>query len=510
MNRPVALIVLDGWGLAPAGPGNAVDLANTPNFDEYWRTAPHTELRASGRAVGLPEGQIGNSEVGHMNLGAGRVAMQSLTYIQDLIESGDFAANEVWNDTFDAAGNGAVHIMGLVSGGGVHSDMDHLFALLELAKQRGDAPVYVHAFTDGRDTPPQSGRAFLAELQDKIDALDHDIRIASVSGRYWAMDRDERWDRTKRAHDAVVCGQGEYNAESAQEAIDAAYARGETDEFIAPTPIVDREGPIGEIRNGDAVLFFNFRADRARQLTYALLGGPDFSSFERCGQPRIHYASAMQYDETLDAPYAFTLPTVSESLADVLADAGLTQHHTAETEKYAHVTYFFNAKREEAHTGETRTLVPSPKIATYDLQPEMSAPKLTAEAVARLRDHDDAFFLLNYANPDMVGHTGDLNAAIEACEAVDHGLGQLLEAVLAKGGAAIVLADHGNAEMMIDTDGGPHTAHTTNPVPCIVVGAGQLDLRTGGVLGDVAPTVLELLGLDAPPEMTGTSLIVRR
>ena len=508
MTRPVALIVLDGWGLAPAGPGNAVDLADTPNFDRFWSSSPRTELRASGRAVGLPEGQIGNSEVGHMNLGAGRVVMQSLTYIQDQIETGAFFANEVLNATFEAAGDGAIHILGLVSRGGVHSDLDHLVALLELAKRRGDAPVFVHAFTDGRDTPPQSGKGFLGELQDAIDALDHDVRIASVSGRYYAMDRDQRWDRTKRAYDAVVCGRAEHTAPDARTAIQAAYDRGETDEFIAPTVVVDGDAPIGEVRNGDAVVFFNFRADRARQLTYALVGGPAFDAFERCRQPQVHYASMMQYDEDLDAPFAFALPKLAMPLGEVLERAGLQQYHTAETEKYAHVTYFFNAKREAPYDGEARTLVPSPKIATYDLQPEMSAPELTERALERLESDDDDFILLNYANPDMVGHTGDLNAAIRACEAVDEGLGALLDAILAKGGAAIVLADHGNAEVMIADEGGPHTAHTTNPVPCLVVGAGDLTLRTGGVLGDVAPTVLELLGVAAPPEMTGTSLIV--
>ena len=508
MKRPVALIVLDGWGLAPDGPGNAVALADTPHFDRLWKDAPHTELRASGRAVGLPEGQIGNSEVGHMNLGAGRVVMQSLTYIQDQIETGEFFRNEVLHDTLNAADH-AVHIMGLVSRGGVHSDLEHLVALLELTKRRDDGPVYVHAFTDGRDTPPQSGRGYMQELQDAIDAMDHDIRIASVTGRYFAMDRDERWDRTEKAYDAVVCGKAEHTARGGVEAIEAAYERDETDEFIAPTVVVDDDGPVGPMRDGDAVLFFNFRADRARQLTYALLGAKNFDGFERCAAPGVRYASLIQYDAALDAPYAFALPSVSKALAAVLEEAGRTQYHTAETEKYAHVTYFFNAKVEDAHEGETRELVPSPKVATYDLQPEMSAAELTAKTLARIQAHDDDFILINYANPDMVGHTGDLQAAIAACEAVDDGLAKLIDALQDKGGAAIILADHGNAEMMIDADGGPHTAHTTNPVPCIVIGAGEVRLRTGSVLGDVAPTVLELLGVDAPEEMTGMSLIVR-
>ena len=508
MKRPVALIVLDGWGIAPEGPGNAVTLADTPHFDRLWKEAPHAELRASGRAVGLPEGQLGNSEVGHMNLGAGRVVMQSLTYIQDQIETGEFFRNEVLEETLDAA-EGAIHIMGLASRGGVHSDLEHLVALLELTKRRGVAPVYVHAFTDGRDTPPRSGRGYMQELQDAIDAMDHDIRIASVTGRYFAMDRDERWDRTQKAYDAVVCSKADHSAHGAVEAIEAAYARDETDEFIAPTLITDEDEPVGPIRDGDAVLFFNFRADRARQLTYALLGAKGFDGFERCAAPAVRYASLMQYDSALDAPFAFSLPPVSKALAEVLEEAGKKQYHAAETEKYAHVTYFFNAKREDAHGGETRDLVPSPKVATYDLHPEMSAAELTDRTIARIREHDDDFILINYANPDMVGHTGDIDAAVAACEAVDTGLGKLIDAIAEKGGAAIILADHGNAEMMIDVDGGPHTAHTTNPVPCIVVGAGDVRLRTGGVLGDVAPTVLELLGVDAPVEMTGTSLIVR-
>jgi 2,3-bisphosphoglycerate-independent phosphoglycerate mutase len=505
--NPIMLVVLDGFGLAPDGPGNAVSLARTPHFDRLWHHYPHTQLQASGKAVGLPEGQIGNSEVGHLNLGAGRVVRQSLTYIQSLIDDGTFFHNAVLNRACDLPAGAALHLMGLVSRGGVHSDLEHLFALLELAKRRGAAPVYVHAFTDGRDTPPQSGLDYVRELQHKIDALGHDIHIASVTGRYYAMDRDNRWERTQRAYEAIVCGRAEYRAESAIQAVEEAYARGETDEFIQPTLVLGRGAPT-QIHDNDAVVFFNFRADRARQLTYALLGDERWDNFGRCRVlHNLTYASLMEYDKELRAPFAFELPELKNPLAAVLSRAGKTQYHTAETEKYPHVTYFFDAKIEVPFEGEARHLVPSPKVATYDLKPEMSAPELTEATVKRLQEHDDDFILINYANPDMVGHTGVLAAAIKACEAVDEGLGRIVDAVQQKGGVAIVLADHGNAEVMIAPDGGPHTAHTTNPVPFILVGAGDVTLRSSGVLGDVAPTILELMGLAKPAEMTGRSLL---
>ncbi len=507
--KPVMLLILDGFGLAPEGPGNAVALAHTPNFDRLRQTYPHTELQASGRAVGLPDGQMGNSEVGHLNLGAGRVVEQSLSYIQNRIDDGTFFENPVLNTVCDAAAKsgGALHLMGLVSDGGVHSDLRHLVALLELATRKGTAPVYIHVFTDGRDTPPQSGLGFVTELQAEIDALSHgtgqDVRIATVSGRYYGMDRDNRWERVQLAYDAVVCAEAEFSADSAAEAVENAYARGETDEFIRPTIISGGT----EIRDGDAVFFFNFRADRARQLTYALLGDATWQHFVRCRVPKVHYASLMEYDAKLGAPYALAVPELKNSLAEVLSAAGKTQYHTAETEKYPHVTYFFDAKIEVPFAGEARQMVPSPKVATYDLKPEMSAPELTELTLKRLREHDDDFILINYANPDMVGHTGVLEAAVKACETVDVELGRLAKAVQAKGGVLIVLADHGNAEVMIAPDGGPHTAHTTNPVPCLVIGAGDVTLRSGGVLGDVAPTILGLLGVEVPLEMTCTSLI---
>jgi 2,3-bisphosphoglycerate-independent phosphoglycerate mutase len=507
MTRPVALIILDGFGLAPEGPGNAVASASTPNFDRYRSECPSTSLAASGRAVGLPEGQIGNSEVGHMNLGAGRVVSQSLTWIQGQIESGEFFRNEVLAEALRTGSGGALHLLGLVSHGGVHSDMEHLLALIELARRDFDGPVWIHAFTDGRDTPPQSALGYLGELEERVAASGSRARVASVTGRYFAMDRDRRWERVERAYDAVVCGDAPYRAESGRAAVEAAYERGETDEFIEPTVIVGEDGPVGRVADGDSLIFFNFRADRARQLTHSLLSGEEWSEFRRCRRPRVAFASLMRYDASLDAPYAFTAPDARPCLAEVISAAGLTQYHTAETEKYAHVTYFFNGKQEEPFAGETRELIPSPKVPTYDLKPEMSAPELTERTLARIRDAGDHFILVNYANPDMVGHTGVFEAAVAACEASDRGMGRLVEAVLAKGGAALVLADHGNAETMLDEAGRPHTAHTTNPVPFILVGAGQMRLRSGGVLGDVAPTILELLGLPVPEEMTGRSLL---
>ncbi len=512
MTRPVLLVVLDGFGLAEPGPANAVALARTPVFDRIWADGPHSTLEASGPAVGLPEGQMGNSEVGHLNLGAGRVVPQSLTFVQDRIDDGSLYTNPVLVELCDAASasGGTLHLMGLISDGGVHSDLTHLEALVELAHRRGLERVAIHAFMDGRDTAPDGGRRYLERLERTIAATGAGARVRTVIGRYWAMDRDRRWDRVKRAWDALVHGEGEHRAATAQAAIEAAYARGETDEFVAPTVVAAEGEAPTRVQDGDAVLFFNFRADRARQLAHAFRDAADWDGFDRGSVPDVRFASLMQLDAALDAPFALALPELKEPLAEVIARAGLTQHHTAETEKYPHVTYFFNAKNEELYPGETRYLEPSPKVPTYDLQPEMSAPALAAACAERLRAHDDAFVLINFANPDMVGHTGVLEAAVAACEAADAGLGVVLAALEARGGAAIVVADHGNAEQMRDADGGPHTAHTTNPVPCVLVGGpADVRLRDGGVLGDVAPTVLDLLELDQPAVMTGRSLLVR-
>ena len=500
---PTMLVVMDGFGIAPPGPGNAVFLAKTPNFDKFWAESPRTQLDASGKPVGLPAGQMGNSEVGHMNLGAGRVVRQSLTHIDHLIETGEFFTNSVLLETVEKARAGTLHIMGLVSDGGVHSDIGHLLAMIDLCRRSGLTKVAVHIFTDGRDTPPDSGLGHVRTVQEALG----EYRIATVIGRYYAMDRDKRWDRVQLAYDAVVAGQAAHHSATAVEAVEAAYARGETDEFILPTVI----GQGCPMESGDTIFFINFRADRAREISYAMLGGPEWKEFPRSRVVApLHYYSMMQYGKDVPQPFAFELPAITDCLAEVLSKAGKTQYHTAETEKYPHVTYFFNATIEKAFDREDRAMVASPKVATYDLQPEMSEPELAELTVRRIREHNDDFILINFANPDMVGHTGIIPAAVAACEAADAGLGLIVEAVLAKSGQVIILADHGNAEVMIDDNGGPHTAHTTNPVPCVLVGGpAGWTLGDGGKLGDVAPTILELMGIPIPAAMTGQSLIRR-
>jgi 2,3-bisphosphoglycerate-independent phosphoglycerate mutase len=511
--RPIALIILDGFGLGPETDSNAVFLAETPTFDRLWREWPHTRLTASGRQVGLPEGQMGNSEVGHLNLGGGRIVMQSLTYITHLIETGEFFQNQALQATLDQAATGKkrLHIMGLCSRGGVHSDLEHLFALLDMAERRGVADIVLHLFTDGRDVPPDSGLGYVSEVAEVLKAHPGRGRIASVSGRYFAMDRDNRWERVSQAYDAMVDGQGAYTAIDAVDAVQSAYNRGETDEFIKPTVIVDGQGqPIGRISDGDSVVFFNFRADRGREMTYALMGDEDWQGYRRRRRVSgLQYCSLTEYDSAWSLPFAFAIPEVDMPLAEVISRSGLTQYHTAETEKYPHVTYFFNAKVEAPYPGETRALVPSPKVATYDMQPEMSAPELTELTVERILSGQDDFILINYANPDMVGHTGVLEAAIKACEATDRGLARIVEAMEARGGCYLILADHGNCEMMRQENGEPHTAHTTNPVPLILGGAFSITgLKDGGILGDVAPTILDLLDIPIPPQMTGRSLLI--
>ena len=505
--RPVMLVILDGFGIAPPGPGNAVALADTPFFDKYWAEWPHTQLEASGLAVGLPKGQMGNSEVGHLNLGAGRVVMQSLTFLDAAIEDGSFFQNQAFIEICREVkeSGGTLHLGGLVSLGGVHSELGHILALIELARRQGIQKLRVHCFTDGRDTPPDSALEYVGEVEDYLHRGGGDFRIATVVGRYYAMDRDKRWDRVARAYRAVVSGLGEFQAQSAREAIQMAYQRGETDEFILPTVVGEAE----EIQEGDGWIFFNFRADRAKQLSAALLGGEEWREFERSKViQNLHYVSLMGYGEQVKRPFAFALPPLTHCLAEVISAAGKCQYHTAETEKYPHVTYFFNATLEQPFPGEERHMVASPKVATYDLQPEMSEPALAQDTLNRLQERRDDFVLINFANPDMVGHTGCLEAAIRACEASDRGLGLLVEEVLRQNGAVVVLADHGNAEVMIDENGSPHTAHTTNPVPCILIGGPKdAHLREGGVLGDVAPTILHLMGLNVPPEMTGRSLL---
>jgi 2,3-bisphosphoglycerate-independent phosphoglycerate mutase len=494
----VCLVVLDGWGLAAPGPGNAVELADTPVFDALWREYPHSQLTAWGPAVGLPEGQMGNSEVGHLNLGAGAIVKQDLLRIDEAVADGSFFEAEALRAACTAGrASGRLHLLGLVSEGGVHASMDHLQAIAELARREQVPDVVLHAFTDGRDTNPDSGAAAIATAET------WDLRIASVSGRYHAMDRDRRWDRTKRAWDALVHGQAEGgHADSGEAAVRAAYERGETDEFILPTLV----GEEGRIRDGDAVIFFNFRPDRARQLTRAL-GEPDFAEFDRGAAPRVQLTTLTQYQEDWSYPIAFPPARPTVTLASVLAERGLAQLHVAETEKYAHVTYFFNGGEEHPYRGEERRLVDSPRdVPTYDEKPEMSARAAADAFVDEWRSGDYGFGVINFANPDMVGHTGVIPAAVQAIETVDGCLAKVVESVHASGGACVITADHGNADHMLEPDGSPNTAHSMNPVPLVITAAAQ-GVRDGGILADVAPTVLALLGQEQPLEMTGSSLI---
>lgn len=533
--HPVVLAILDGWGLAAPGAGNAAALAHTPHIDHWIATYPFTTLAASGLDVGLPVGQIGNSEVGHLNIGAGFVVYQELTRISKAISDGDFFTNEVLCGALAhaEAHGGALHLMGLFGPGGVHAHEDHLHALLELARRKEFKRVFLHLFLDGRDVLPRSALGFLDSLEAAI-AHTGVGQIATVIGRYYAMDRDKRWERTGRAYTALVAGQGE-TANDARAAITQAYARGESDEFVVPTVIVQNHVPIATIQRGDAVIFTNFRPDRGRQLTRALVL-PDlneqiqrhYAKQKEEGQQLpavvwqrerlledLHMVTLTQYERNLPVRVAFPPRPVRDPLAAVVSAAGRRQFHVAETEKYPHVTFFLNGGREEPFPGEDRVLVPSPKVATYDLQPEMSAAQVTAELISAVQRDQYDFIVVNYANPDMVGHTGSIPAVVRACETVDACMAQVVPAVLERGGVVLIIADHGNAEQMIDPEsGGPHTAHTTNPVPCILVaapglglGPGEVSLREGGRLADLAPTLLDLLGLTPADDMTGVSLI---
>lgn len=501
---PVVLMILDGWGHRDEPEDNALAQAQLPNWRALVDACPHTLIHTEGRHVGLPDGQMGNSEVGHMNLGAGRIVYQDLTRIDCAIEDGSFFANDELRAACAAAksNGGTLHVMGLLSPGGVHSHEQHVFAMLDLARREGVERIAVHAFLDGRDTPPRSARASLEALQAECDRI-AGARIASVSGRYYAMDRDKRWDRVRRAWDAIVEAQAQHHAGTALDALDAAYARGENDEFVLPTVIGDG----APVRDGDAIVFMNFRADRARQLTAAFVL-PGFDGFD-ARRPRLsRFVCLTEYDAKLPAPVAFGPEDLRNTLGEVLAAHGLRQLRIAETEKYAHVTFFFSGGREAEFDGETRTLVPSPKVATYDLQPEMSCPEVTENLVAAIRGREVDVAICNIANPDMVGHSGILAAAIQAAEAVDVAIGAVRAAVAEVGGALIVTADHGNVEMMRDpASGQPHTAHTIGPVPFVYCGPRAATLRSGGALRDVAPTILDLLGLERPGEMTGSSLL---
>ncbi len=506
--RPVALIVLDGWGYRPETDGNAIALANTPTWDRLWSRGSRTLLEASGLRVGLPEGQMGNSEVGHLNLGAGRVVMQDLVRISSAIADGSFYTNPALVGACrQVAGNGGtLHLMGLIGDGGVHAIDTHLFALLDLAKRQGLQRVAIHAFLDGRDSLPKSAFGFVEELLAYIRKIGSPAKIASVSGRYYAMDRDRRWDRTELAYRAIVLGEGTQETDPL-EAIRKAYDSGKTDEFQLPVVIAEKGQPIAPMRDGDAVIGFNYRSDRMRQIVRALID-PNFDGFDVSRRPDVTVTTLTNYDKTFAVPIAFEPTSMVRILAEVLSSHGLDMLKTAETEKYPHVTYFFNGGVEAPFPCEHRVLVPSPKVATYDLKPEMSAAGVTDALVQGISSGEHDFILCNYANADMVGHSGSIPATIKAVETVDQSLARVLKAAESAGMKLIVTADHGNAEMLIDPEtGGPHTAHTTNPVPFVVVDWEQEQrLRPGGALCDVAPTILSMLGLPQPAEMTGVNL----
>ena len=498
----VCLVILDGWALAEPGPGNAVELADTPVFDALWEGNPRTTLTTSGEAVGLPEGQMGNSEVGHLNLGAGAVVPQDLKRIDDAVADGSFAANEALLAACDAGRQtDRLHLLGLVSDGGVHASMEHLGALIALASGQGVREIVLHAFTDGRDTSPHAGEEAVTRAERWL--TEHGGRVGTVTGRYYAMDRDRRWDRTQCAYEAIVHGRGEApDAESGAEAVRAAYGREETDEFVLPTVV----GAESTVRSGDAVIFFNFRPDRARQLTRAL-GEQDFDGWARGAAPGVALTTMTRYQEAFPYPVAFAPHRPEATLAEVVAERGGSQLHVAETEKYAHVTYFFNGGEEDEHAREEFRLVDSPRdVKTYDERPEMSARAAAEAFVEGWRAEPRRFGVINFANPDMVGHTGVIEAAVTAIETVDECLGRVVAAVHGSGGACVITADHGNADHMLEADGSPNTAHSLNPVP-LVVTAEVAGLREGGALADVAPTVLELLGEEQPGAMTGRSLI---
>lgn len=509
--KPVVLIIRDGWGTNPGGKetavkdGNAVLLAKTPFHEVMYQHYPYGYLSASGLDVGLPPGQMGNSEVGHLNLGAGRIVYQDLTRINKAIEEGTLATNPVFVETLEKAKSSRLHFIGLLSDGGVHSQQDQLIAMVKLAKQAGVNDIFIHAITDGRDTSPTGGQAYLAKVED--EAAKCGAHIATVIGRYFAMDRDKRWDRVKLAWDAIVLGKGEKRDILASEAVADYYRQDKTDEFMPP--MIFTAADTQRVRDGDVVLFFNFRSDRARELSEAFLY-PDFNGFDRQVTPKIHFVTLTQYDEKYNCPAVFPPQTLDKVLGETVAAAGKTQMRIAETEKYPHVTYFFNGGEEVAYAGEDRFIIPSPKdVPTYDFKPEMSAQQVTDTVVAKLKDYD--MVILNFANPDMVGHTGVVEAAIKAVETIDADVKAVVEETLRLGGKLLITADHGNCEYMRNPDGSPNTAHTTNLVDIIYVADDAPDYRVkNGILADVAPTLLDMLGLPKPPQMTGTSLLEKK
>ena len=501
---PTVLVIMDGFGMGAPGPGNAVTLANTPVLDRLFAENANTTLSASGLDVGLPAGQMGNSEVGHTNIGAGRVVFQDLPRITKAIRDGSFFENPAYNHAMDACleKGTALHLMGLLSDGGVHSHLDHLFALLEMAKRKGLEKVYIHAFLDGRDVSPTSGADFVARTVEQCRSIGVG-KIATVMGRYYAMDRDKRWDRVEMAYDAMVYGEGSTFNPVPVAAVKDSYAAGVTDEFVEPV-VCDRDGTISD---NDSVIFFNFRPDRAREITRSLVD-PEFDGFTRQFFP-LTFVCNTEYDASMpNVEVAFPRVSVANGLGEYLSQMGLTQLRIAETEKYAHVTFFFNGGTETVFPGEDRVLVPSPKVATYDLQPEMSAVEVTDKCVERIESGAYDVIILNFANCDMVGHTGVYEAAVKAVETVDTCVGRVVDATMKMGGIAMITADHGNAEQMEEPDGSPMTAHTTNPVPFILCGAGT-ELRSDGRLADIAPTILDVMGLACPPEMDGKTLIIK-
>lgn len=504
--KPIMLMILDGFGLNENEKGNAIKLANTPNIDKLMKTWPTTQIHTSGLAVGLPEGQMGNSEVGHTNIGAGRIVYQDLTRITKSIEDGDFFSIKEFVQAIENCQkyHSKLHIMGLLSDGGVHSHIRHLYALLELAKRKDFEDVYVHCFLDGRDTPPASGEGYLLKLEEKMKEKGVG-KIASISGRFYSMDRDKRWERVQKSYDALVYGKGE-KATSAISAIESSYQKEVFDEFVEPTVICNNEEPIATIENHDSVIFFNFRPDRAREITRSLVD-PEFDGFETKTLD-LDYVCFTQYDETIpNVEIAFKPESLKNTFGEYVSKQELTQLRIAETEKYAHVTFFFNGGEEKQYKGEDRILIPSPKVQTYDLKPEMSAYEVTKKVVEAVQSDKYDTIILNYANPDMVGHTGNLEATIKAIETIDECVQKVVDAVEEKNGMIIMTADHGNAEQMIDyKTGEPHTAHTTNPVPLVLIGAEGIKLKEGK-LADLAPTMLELMELPKPEEMTGESLI---